>query len=113
LESIQADPVNNVMRQLVPKHDNCGKETFLEDRGACSDLTEALVVPLDSLSIDKWRIWYNIHKVVHYFEKHVSSGVVAPMLEGIPFEVGNHVGVAACSRVVLFHGSCSATFGHF
>ena len=113
MESVQAGLVNSVLRQLVPKHDGCRKETVLEDGGACSDLAEALVVPSDSLSIDKWRIWYNIHKVVHYLEEHSCSGVVAPVLEGVPFEVGKHVGDAACSCVVLFHESCSATLDHF
>jgi hypothetical protein len=56
LERIQPGMVNNVLRQLVPKHDGCGKETILEDGGTCSDLAEALVVPSDSLSIHKWRI---------------------------------------------------------
>jgi len=50
-------------------------------------------VPSDSLSIDKWRIWCNIHNVVHYLEEHSCSGVVAPVLEGVPFEVGKHVGL--------------------
>jgi hypothetical protein len=113
LESIQAGLVNNVLWQLVPKHDGCGKETILEDGGACSGLAEALVVPSDSLSIDKWRIWYNIYKVVHYLEEHSCSGVVAPVLESVPFEVGKHVGDAACSRVVLFQESCSAMLDHF
>jgi hypothetical protein len=50
---------------------------------------------------------------VHYLEKHGCPRDFAPVLEGVPFEVDKHVGDAACSRVIFFHESGSATLGHF
>ena len=50
---------------------------------------------------------------MYYFEEHGRSGVVAPVLEGVPFEVSKHVGDAACSGVIMFHKSRSATLDHF
>jgi len=37
--------------------------------------------------IDKGRIWFYIDKVVEYPKEHGCSGVDAPLLEGVPFEV--------------------------
>ena len=63
--------------------------------------------------IDKGRIWFYIDRVVDYLKKHGCSGVDAPLLEGVLFEVSYHVGDAACSGGVMFHESCSATLDHF
>ena len=37
--------------------------------------------------IDKGRIWFYINKVVDYPKEHGCSGVDAPLLEGVLFEV--------------------------
>jgi len=34
-------------------------------------------------------------------------------MEGVPFEVSYHVGDAACSGGVMFHGYCSSTLNDF
>ena len=60
-------------------------------------------------SIDKG---FNNNNVVDYPKKHSCSGVGAPLLEGVPFEVSQHVGDAACSGVVMFYESCSSTLDH-
>ena len=95
------------------KHNSGGEEAILEDGGVGLYWAEALIMPSVGPSIDKGRIWFYINKVVDYPKEHGCSGVDAPLLEGVPFEVSLHIGDAACSGVVMFHESCSSMLDHF
>jgi len=64
-----------------------GKEAILEDGRAGLYLAEALIIPSVGSSIHKGRIWFYINKVVEYPKEHGCSGVDAPLLEGVLFEV--------------------------
>ena len=86
-ESIQDGLANDDLRQLIPKHDSGREEAILEDDSAGSYLAEALIMSSVGPDIDKGRIWFYIDKVVEYPKEHGCSGVDAPLLEGVPFEV--------------------------
>ena len=59
----------------------------MEDDSAGSYLAEALIMPSVGPSIIKGRSWFYIDKVVEYPNEHGCSGVDAPLLEGVLFEV--------------------------
>jgi len=112
-ESIQAGLVKGDLRLLIPEHNSGGEEAILEDGGVGLYWAEALIMPSVGPGIDKGRIWFYIDKVVDYPKEHGCSGVDAPLLEGVPFQVSLHIGDAACSGVVMFHESCSSMLDHF
>ena len=69
------------------KHNSGGEEAILEDGGVGFYWAEALSMSSVGPGIDKGRIWFYINKVVDYPKEHGCSGVDAPLLEGVLFEV--------------------------